>query len=110
MSEHPLTDEILGRQFDGIETSSFHQTPPASIHDYLTVEQSQWLFDEQDMRLAYDMGAQAGREEQLNTCESYMHGLLNLLYFAKKISEKEIHPLLAEYKEEMRLAARQEKA
>ncbi len=54
MSKHPLTDEILGRQFDGIETSSFHQTPPASIHDYLTVEQSQWLFDEQDMRAAAD--------------------------------------------------------
>jgi len=37
---HPLTDEFLGRQ-------------------------CQWLFDEQDMRLAYDMGAQAGRDEML---------------------------------------------
>ncbi len=62
---HPLTDEILGKQFDGIETASFYEAPASSIYDYLSTE-SGWLFDEQAMRLAYDMGVKAGREERAN--------------------------------------------
>ncbi len=62
---HPLTDEILGQQFNGIETASFYEPPYASIYDYLSDENG-LLFDEQAMRLAYDMGVKAGRKEWAN--------------------------------------------